>query len=71
VTPREEELLTGMGNCFAACHADFDDTLEMVSSSRGRTAEDVRAELGRMRSMYRGDPVYERLRSRLPAEFPC
>ena len=34
-----------MGNCYEACHADFDGTVEMVASSRERTPEDVKAAL--------------------------
>ena len=71
MTPREEELLTGMGNCFAACHAGFEDTIEMVSSSRDRSPDDVIADLRRMRDAYAADPAYRRLRARFPAEFPC
>lgn len=70
VDPTERELLTGMGNCFEACHADFEGTLGMVAGARRRTPADVLATLERMRRTYAGDPEYQRLRSRLPPEFP-
>lgn len=59
-----------MGNCFEACHDDFDGTVGMVSGSRHRTAEDVIATLRRMRERYGHDPEYLALRRRFPAEFP-
>jgi hypothetical protein len=70
VNPRERELLTGMGNCFEACHADFEETIEMVANNRGRTTEDVKQTLHRMRGEYGTDSEYQRLRRRIPAEFP-
>jgi hypothetical protein len=70
VTPREEELLTGMGNCYAACHADFDGTVGMVADSRGLEPESVKATLRSLRERFHDDPAYLRLRGRLPAEFP-
>ncbi|MCI4353537.1 MAG: alkaline phosphatase D family protein [Thermoplasmata archaeon] len=68
--PRERELLTGMGNCFEACHEDFDGTIGMVASSRGRTPADVKETLLQMRAQYGSDPDYQRLRARVPADFP-
>jgi len=70
VDPRERELLTGMGNCFEACHADFEGTVQMVADSRDRTPEDVRQTLGGMARRYSADAEYQRLRRRLPASFP-
>lgn len=70
VDPKERELLTGMGNCFEACHADFEGTVGMVADARRRTPADVVATLERMRREFGNDPEYRRLRSRLPAEFP-
>lgn len=67
---RERELLTGMGNCFAACGADFEGTVGMVADARGRTVEDVKGTLARMRTQYGGDPDYRGLRERLPESFP-
>jgi hypothetical protein len=67
---RERELLTGMGNCYAACGADFDGTVEMVSDSRGRDPVEVKATLARMRETYGKDPDYQALRQRLPDSFP-
>ncbi|MCI4365042.1 MAG: hypothetical protein L3K10_03135 [Thermoplasmata archaeon] len=68
--PRERELLTGMGNCFAACGEDFEGTVGMVADTRRRTTEDVKATLARMRAQYGSDPDYQALRHRLPPSFP-
>lgn len=68
--PKERELLTGMGNCYEACHADFEETIEMVSGSRHRTHADVIATLRSMRDRYASDPEYRALRGRFPSEFP-
>ena len=67
---RERELLTGMGNCFEACGASFDETVEMVAGSRRRSPEEVRETLARMRESYRADADYQALRRRLPEAFP-
>ncbi|MGA8663491.1 MAG: hypothetical protein WB809_00250 [Thermoplasmata archaeon] len=67
---RDRELLTGMGNCYAACGADFEGTVGMVADSRNRTAEDVKSTLARMREESRSDPDYQALRRRLPESFP-
>jgi len=66
----EEELLTGMGNCYAACGEDFEGTVRMVAGARGRTVPDVKATLARLRDAHGSDPEYQRLRRRLPADFP-
>jgi hypothetical protein len=70
VNPSERELLTGMGNCYEACHADFEQTIEMVSGNRKRTPEDVMETLRQMSHRFSGDPEYQHLRARLPADFP-
>jgi hypothetical protein len=70
VTPREEELLTGMGNCYAACHANFEETVGMVAGNRGLSADAVKATLRSMRERFDDDPQFQRLRGRLPEEFP-
>ncbi len=70
MTPKERELLTGMGNCYAACHAEFEETLEMVGSSRGLSSEDVKAMLIAIRKKYGRDENYRTLRSRFPDTFP-
>lgn len=67
---RERELLTGMGNCFEACHASFEETLEMVAGNRHRTPDDVAATLRSIRARYGANPEYVQLRARFPAEFP-
>jgi hypothetical protein len=66
----ERELLTGMGNCYASCGEDFEDTVRMVAGARGRTVEDVEATLAQMKASHKSDPDYVNLRKRLPAEFP-
>jgi hypothetical protein len=70
VDARERELLTGMGNCFAACGADFEGTVGMVADSRHREVAEVKATLARMRDAYHGDADYQALRRRLPESFP-
>lgn len=70
MTPRERELLTGMGNCYAACGEDFDGTVAMVAHARDLAPEEVRALLAGMRTRHAGDPEYRRLRGRLPDAFP-
>ncbi|MFZ0829713.1 MAG: hypothetical protein WCB18_00445 [Thermoplasmata archaeon] len=70
MNPRERELLTGMGNCFEACHADFEGTIGMVADSRHRTTNDVKETLRKMREQYTTDSDYQELRARLPADFP-
>jgi hypothetical protein len=70
VTPRERELLTGMGNCFEACGADFAGTVDMVARSRHLAPEEVRTMLAALKATDGGTPEYERLRGRLPASFP-
>ena len=67
---RERELLTGMGNCYAACGEDFDHTVEMVADSRRRTPEDVKRTLLTIAQQYGHDPEYQSLRRRLPPVFP-
>ncbi|MGA7923762.1 MAG: hypothetical protein WCA77_07290 [Thermoplasmata archaeon] len=67
---RERELLTGMGNCYEACHEDYEETVEMVAHSRHREVDEVKATLARMRDMYGGDPDYRALRRRVPDSFP-
>jgi hypothetical protein len=70
VNPRERELLTGMGNCYEACHADFEGTIGMVADNRHRTPEDVKDTLRRMAEQFGSDSEYQRLRARIPADFP-
>lgn len=70
MTPKERELLTDMGNCYAASHAGFEETLEMVCNPRGLSAEDVKAMLIAIRMKYGRDRDYETLRSRFPESFP-
>jgi hypothetical protein len=59
-----------MGNCYAACGENFEHTVEMVASSRGRTTEDVKQTLTRMAERYASDPDYHALRERVPASYP-
>ncbi len=70
LTPRERELMTGMGNCYASCHADFEDTVRMVSGARDLTPEQVKKMLEDIRAKNAGDADYRRLRNRLPNDFP-
>ncbi len=70
MSPRERELLQGMSNCYAACHADFEDTISMVGGSRGLSLDEVRDMLARIRERYGQDEEYRKLRGRLPEDFP-
>ena len=65
---RELELLQGMVNCYNTCHANFEETVGMVSSARGLTAEEVKATLSRLKEA--GGEEYGALRGRLPKDFP-
>ena len=70
MTPRERELLTGMGNCFEACHEDFEGTIGMVAGARRISRDEVIERLRRLRSEEALDPEYRQLRARFPDEFP-
>ena len=70
VDARERELLTGMGNCYEACGADYEGTVGMVADSRRRDPGEVKATLRRMREMYGANSEYQALRRRLPETFP-
>ena len=59
-----------MGNCFDACHANFEETVEMVAGNRGLTPDGVKATLRSLRQRFPVDPTFLRLRGRLPDEFP-
>jgi hypothetical protein len=59
-----------MGNCYASCHADFEDTVQMVSNARGLTSEGVKKTLEDIRRANGQDAEYQKLRKRLPKEFP-
>ena len=68
LTPKELELMHGMVNCYHVCHANFDETVEMVGSARGLSVEEVKAILERLKRED-GDE-YNSLRQQLPNEFP-
>ena len=70
LTPRERELLAGMGNCYASCHEDFEETVRMVGDARGLTVDQVKRILEDIRGKYGADADYLRLRGRLPKDFP-
>jgi hypothetical protein len=59
-----------MGNCYAVCHASFEETVEMVGHSRGLTPEEVKSILARIREKNGTEDAYQKLRSRLPQDFP-
>ena len=59
-----------MGNCYAACHANFEETVGMVADARGLAPAAVTASLRSMREQYGRDPGFLRLRARLPDDFP-
>ena len=68
MTPRELELMNGMVNCYNACHANFEETAEMVGSARGLSPEEVKEILERLKQEDGGQ--YKALRQELPDEFP-
>lgn len=59
-----------MGNCYEACHADYEDTVGMVGGARGLNSDEVKKMLGEMRLKYGESDDYKALRARLPKEFP-
>ena len=59
-----------MGNCYAACHSDFEGTIGMVADARGLDPAEVKATLARLRERDGARPEYQALRRRLPEEFP-
>ena len=62
--------MTGMGNCYASCHEDFEHTVEMVGDARGLTVDQVKKMLENIGKENGGDVEYQRLRGRLPKDFP-
>ena len=70
VTPRDRELMEGMGNCYAACGASFPETLRMVAGTRHRDPAEVAEALRRIARESAQDPEYRALRDRVPTEFP-
>lgn len=68
MTPRERELLQGMVNCYNTCHADFEDTVDMVGSGRDLSPNQVKEILNRLKEL--GGEEYQELRNRLPKDFP-
>jgi hypothetical protein len=70
LTPRELELLQGMRNCYSVCHANFEETIEMVGGSRGLAPEEVIKMLSRIKEKCSNEKEYKELRAQLPKEFP-
>jgi hypothetical protein len=68
MTPKERELLQGMVNCYNTCHANFEETVGMVSSARGLDPEEVKEILNSLKSA--GGDEYQAFRIRLPNDFP-
>jgi hypothetical protein len=62
--------MTGMGNCYASCHEDFEHTVEMVGEARGLTIGEVKKMLEDIRGKHGADEDYRKLRGRLPKDFP-
>jgi hypothetical protein len=58
----------GMVNCYDACHANFEETTEMVGSARGLSSQEVKDILERLRNDDGAE--YKELREKLPDEFP-
>ena len=70
MSPVDLELLQGMCNCYSVCGEDFENTVSMVASSRGRGRDDVKATLARLAKENGGEEEYLALRKRLPEDFP-
>ena len=70
MTARELELLRGMRNCYSVCHANFEETIEMVGGSRGLQPEEVKQMLIHIKENYSNEKEYKELRAQLPKEFP-
>lgn len=70
LSPVDRELLQGMCNCYSVCGEDFENTVGMVASSRGRTKEDVKETLARLAEEHGKEEEFLTLRRRLPADFP-
>ena len=70
MTPKERELLQGMGNCYDVCHSDFEETVRMVGNRRSLTSEEVKAILKRIKEASGHTDEYKELRSRVPSDFP-
>ena len=62
--------MTGMGNRYGSCHEDFERTVEMVGGARGLSTDQVKKILEDIRGKYGADAEYQRLRGRLPRDFP-
>ncbi|OLS16695.1 MAG: hypothetical protein HeimC3_52050 [Candidatus Heimdallarchaeota archaeon LC_3] len=67
---KEHELLKAMGNCYNTCFKDFNESLRMISGWRGYTTDEVKEILLKMKTRYKIDPEYIRLRKKFPEEFP-
>ncbi len=70
MSPRELELLHGMRNCYSACHANFEGTVEMVGDARGLEPGEVKQMLFHIKENYSNEKEYKELRAQLPKEFP-
>ncbi len=70
LTPRELELLRGMRNCYSACHANFERTIEMVGEARGLEPEDVKRMRLHIKENNSDEKEYKELRAQFPKEFP-
>ena len=57
-----------MANCYHVCHANFEDTIEMVSSARSLSPEEVKVILERLKK--EDGEEYKAIRQRLPDDFP-
>ncbi|OLS22432.1 MAG: hypothetical protein HeimC2_29590 [Candidatus Heimdallarchaeota archaeon LC_2] len=66
----EKELLEGMRNCHRACGKDFEGTVKMVSSVRGREEAEVNLTLLEIAGKYGSSKEYKDLREKIPQEFP-
>ena len=70
MTPKELDLLQGMRNCYSVCHANFEETIEMVGGGRGVRPEEVKHILTQIKEKHSDEIAYKEIRAQLPKEFP-
>ena len=67
---KEKELLEAAVRCYSVCHAGFDETISMISSSRGMSSGEAIRILESAKRKYSSTKYYKALRARLPKNFP-
>lgn len=65
----EKELLQATLNCYNACHDSFENTIEMISKSRGLEPNYTKEVLKKVREKYDNSEEYKTIRAKLPKNF--